>query len=104
MSVVIDGHCHAGPGGNFVSGPWDVTANLDRYARRAEQAGIARTVLLPVFHSDYAQANNVVGRLARAQSDRFWWYCMVHAARDRGRILRLVGDAVERGGALGIKV
>jgi hypothetical protein len=102
--MIIDGHCHAGPGGNHISGPWDVGAALDRYLERAARAGVSRTVLLPVFHTDYREANRAVGQIARADPARFWWFCMVNAARDRGRIGDLVREAVETGDARGIKV
>jgi predicted TIM-barrel fold metal-dependent hydrolase len=102
--VIIDGHCHAGPGGQRLSGPWDVSAALDRYLRRADRAGIGRTVLLPVFHTDYREANRVVGRMAARRPDRFWFFCMVHPVRDTGRVGSMVREAVETAGARGIKV
>jgi hypothetical protein len=102
--VIIDGHCHAGPGGQRLSGPWDVSASLDRYLRRADRAGIDRTVLLPVFHTDYRLANRIVGRLASRRPDRFWFFAMVHPVRDAGRVGAMVREAVETAGARGIKV
>jgi uncharacterized protein len=102
--VIVDAHCHAGTGGNRMSGPWDTAAPLDRYLVRADRAGIERSILIPVFHTDYAIANREVGRMAERRPDRFWAFCMVHAARDAGRIRSLVRDAVERFGVRGIKV
>ena len=100
--MIIDCHCHAGQGADF-SGPWD-SAPLNRYLHRAEAAGIDRTVLLPVFHTDYAVANRRLGRIVAARPDRFIGFAMVHARRDAGRIHALVAEATGRWGLRGIKV
>ncbi|TWI69348.1 hypothetical protein IP91_00416 [Pseudoduganella lurida] len=101
--MIIDAHCHAGPG-DGLTGPWDSDLALQRYRRRADAAGIARTALLAAFHSDYAQANAAVAELVAAEPDRYYGYAFVHAARDRGRIAAMVRTAVERYGFIGIKV
>jgi uncharacterized protein len=102
--MIVDAHCHAGTGGNQMTGPWDTAAPLDAYLRRADRAGIERSVLIPVFHSDYRTANREVGGMAARHPDRFWAFCMVHPVQDRGRVGSLVQEAVERFGARGIKV
>jgi predicted TIM-barrel fold metal-dependent hydrolase len=100
---VIDAHCHAGPGDGF-TGPWDTSAPLGRYLRRCDRAGIARTNLLAAFHSDYAVANEEVGRILAGAPGRFFAFAFVHAERDRGRILAMVRRAVDGLGFCGIKV
>ena len=102
MALVIDSHCHAGPG-DGLSGPWDSDAPLHAYLRRAQAAGIARSVLFATFHSDYAIANHGVARLVAADTQRFYCFAFVHARRDRGRIIDLLRTAVERYGFVGIK-
>ncbi|NGO14229.1 amidohydrolase family protein [Streptomyces sp. HC44] len=100
--MVIDCHCHAGQGPDF-DGPWD-SAPLDAYARRAAAAGIRHTVLLPVFHSDYAVANRQVGRIVADRPERYSGFAMVHPRRDAGRIHALLAEATGRWGLRGIKV
>lgn len=100
---VVDAHCHAGPGDGF-TGPWDVSAPLGTYLRRADRAGIDRVNLLAPFHSDYAAANAWVGRTVRAHPGRFTGFAFVHPERDRGRVAQLVGSAVREHGLCGIKV
>jgi predicted TIM-barrel fold metal-dependent hydrolase len=100
--VIIDAHCHAGPGDGF-TGPWDADAPLDRYLERADRAGIAHTLLFPAFHSDYAAANEIVARIVASNPSRFSGLAFVHAARDRGRILAMVTRAVRVHGFHGIK-
>ncbi|HEX7089441.1 MAG TPA: amidohydrolase family protein [Longimicrobiales bacterium] len=101
--MIIDCHCHAGTG-DGLTGPWDSAAPLDAYLERAAAAGIRRTVVFPVFHSDYAAANREVGRIVAAHRGRLWGFAFVHPARDRGRVAALVREAVERFGFCGIKV
>lgn len=101
--MIIDCHCHAGKG-DGLTGPWDTDASLDAYLCRAERAGIARTVLFPAFHSDYAVANRQVARIVQSQPNRFYGFAFIHPARDRGRVLALVRAAVEELGFVGLKV
>lgn len=101
--MIIDCHCHAGPG-DGLTGPWDSNAALEGYVRRARAAGIDRTVLLAAFHSDYAVANAGVARLVEARPDRYIGFAFVHARRDAGRIVAMVRTAVERYGFAGIKL
>jgi predicted TIM-barrel fold metal-dependent hydrolase len=101
--MIIDCHCHAGPG-DGLSGPWDSNAGLGRYMRRARKAGIDRTNVFAAFHSDYAVANREVARIVASQPTQFYGFAFVHASRDRGRIHRMVKVAVEDYGFVGIKV
>jgi predicted TIM-barrel fold metal-dependent hydrolase len=101
--MIVDCHCHAGPG-DGLTGPWDTTAHLGPYLRRARAASIDGVVLFAVFHSDYAVANRAVARIVGADPTRRLGFAFVHAERDRGRIAGLVQEAVERHGFRGIKV
>lgn len=101
--MIIDCHCHAGEGDGF-TGPWDTEGNLGKYVTRARQAGIGRTVLLGAFHSDYAVANRSVARIVARDPEHFYGFAFVHAERDRGRVHRMVGTAVEQYGFVGIKL
>lgn len=101
--MVIDCHCHAGQG-DGLTGPWDTDAPLAAYLRRAARACIARTVLLPAFHTDYAVANRALARTVARAPHRFIGFAMVHAERDRGRVGDMLATAVERYGFSGIKV
>lgn len=100
--MIIDAHCHAGPGDGF-SGPWDTDAPLDAYLPRAAAVGIGHTIVFPAFHSDYAAANEIVARIVASDPRRLSGLAFVHAARDRGRILAMVRRAVGVHGFRGIK-
>jgi predicted TIM-barrel fold metal-dependent hydrolase len=101
--TVIDAHCHAGPGDGF-TGPWDTSAPLPRYLRWCDEAGIGQSTLFAAFHSDYAVANEEVGRIVAGRPDRFFGFAFLHAERDRGRVRSLVRRAVTGLGFCGIKV
>ena len=101
--MIIDCHCHAGTG-DGLTGPWDTSAPLGDYVRRADAAGITHSVLFPAFHTDYAVANREVARIVARRPDRFWGFAFVHAERDRGRVADLVNESVLRHGFRGIKV
>ncbi|MDO8937802.1 MAG: amidohydrolase family protein [Methylicorpusculum sp.] len=101
--MIIDCHCHAGKG-DGLTGPWDTSAPLHDYLRRAAAAGINRTVLFSAFHSNYAVANQEVARIVSSRPGRFFGFAFVHPVRDRGRVLKLVKIAVEQYGFVGIKV
>ncbi len=102
QAPVIDAHCHYGPG-DGLNGPWDTRADLTKFLRWADTAGIHRINLFAAFHSDYRTANRIVARLVRRHPDRFSGFAFVHAGRDRGRIRDLVREAVEEHGFRGIK-
>lgn len=101
--MIIDSHCHAGKG-DGLTGPWDTAAPLDKYLVRASRAGITHTVLFSAFHSDYAIANREVARIVSSRPDRFFGFAFVNSVRDRGRVHRLVQQAVEEFGFTGIKL
>lgn len=101
--MIIDCHVHAGQG-DGLTGPWDTSAPLQAYLRRAEQAGIQRSVLFAAFHSDYAVANRQVAALVNRDRGRFYGMAFIHPQRDRLRAMALVGEAAEQYGFVGIKV
>ena len=101
--MIIDCHCHAGAG-DGLTGPWDTRASLKEFLGWSAEAGIDRTVLFAAFHSDYLVANRRVARIVASNRDRFYGFAFVHPERDAGRVARLVSEAVERYGFVGIKV
>jgi predicted TIM-barrel fold metal-dependent hydrolase len=101
--MIIDVHCHAGKG-DLMTAPWNTEAPLKGYLRRAEAAGIDKTVLMPAFHTDNWNANKEVAKMIARNPSRFFGFAFVHAKRDAGRIFRMVKHAVEHWGFRGIKV
>jgi uncharacterized protein len=100
---VIDCHCHAGIG-DGLTGPWDTSARLEGYLPRARAAGITKSVLFSVFHSDYEAANARVAEIVATNRERFLGFVFVHGQRDRHRMLSMVTRFVQRHDFRGIKV
>ena len=101
--MIIDCHCHAGKGDRLTA-PWNTEANIENYLRRARTAGIAKTVVVAAFHSDYAKANAEVARIVARHPGRLIGFVFVHATRDAGRIFRMVATALRRWRFRGIKI
>src|SRR5262249_35899639 len=100
--MIIDCHCHAGKG-DLMTAPWNTDAPLELYLRRARSAGIDKTIVFALFHSDYARANAHVAQIVARNPDRLIGFVFVHAARDSGRIFQMVQHAVKRWNFRGIK-
>jgi uncharacterized protein len=101
--MIIDCHCHAGKGDRMTA-PWNTDAPIEPYLRRARAAGISRTVVFSVFHTDYVQGNRQVARLVARYPDRLTGFAMVHGSRDAGRVFEMVSHCVRQWGFRGIKV
>jgi predicted TIM-barrel fold metal-dependent hydrolase len=101
--MIIDCHCHAGKGDRMTA-PWNTEAAIEPYLRRARAAGIARTIVVAAFHSDYNQANAEVARIISRHPGRLIGFAFVHATRDAGRIFRMVEHAVRNWRFRGIKI
>jgi predicted TIM-barrel fold metal-dependent hydrolase len=91
-SVIIDCHCHAGKGDRMTA-PWNTDAPIEPYLRRARKAGIDKTVIFAPFHTNYDVANRQVARIIRRFPGRLIGFAFIHAARDAGRIFRMVERA-----------
>jgi predicted TIM-barrel fold metal-dependent hydrolase len=101
--MIVDVHCHAGKG-DLMTAPWNTEAPLKGYLRRAEAAGIDKTVLMPAFHTNNWHANKEVARMIAHNPSRFMGFAFVHAKRDAGRVFRMVKHAAIQWGFRGIKV
>ncbi|QLE55458.1 amidohydrolase family protein [Nostoc sp. TCL26-01] len=100
--MIIDCHCHAGKG-DLLTGPWDTNAPMEVYLKRAKTAGIDKTVIFSPFHSNYEHANANTARIAKQYPGRFLCFATIHPQRDKGRIYRLIKQAVTQWGFCGIK-
>lgn len=102
-SMIIDCHCHAGTGDRMTA-PWNTIASIEPYLRRARAAGISKTVVVSVFHSDYNKANVELAGIIAKHPGRLIGFVFVHATRDAGHIFRMVERAVRKWRFRGIKI
>src|SRR3984893_12534069 len=102
-TMIIDSHCHAGKG-DIMTAPWNTDAPIEPYLRRARAAGIAKTIVFPLFHSNYSRANAELARIVARYPSRLIGFAFVHATRDAGRIFGMIERAVKQWRFRGIKV
>lgn len=101
--MIIDCHCHAGRGDRMTA-PWNTEAAIEPYLRRARAAGIAKTIVVAAFHSDYNNANAEVARIIARYPRRLIGFAFVHATRDAGRVFAMVERAVRKWQFRGVKI
>jgi len=102
-TLIIDSHCHAGKG-DGLTGPWDTNASINNFMKWSEEAGIDKTVVFAAFNSDYAKANDKVGKLVLKYPEKFYGYAFVNAVSDRGRIFEMLWHSMNKYKFCGIKV
>src|SRR5260370_19714285 len=100
--MIIDCHCHAGKG-DGLHGPWDTKARLEPHLELARAAGIDKTIVFPVFNSDYAAANARLTRIVRKYPGKLIGFASINPARDAGQVELMVHRAVEDYGFRGLK-
>ena len=101
--LIIDAHCHYGPG-DGLTGPWDTRASLRQYIKRAEEAGISRTIIFAAFHSNFHYANDLVARKVEESPDQFWGFAFINPVKNKGQVRSMLRKAVFQQGLSGIKV
>jgi predicted TIM-barrel fold metal-dependent hydrolase len=101
--VIIDAHCHAGSG-QAMTAPWTTYADPELTLRRAEEAGIDRTVISPIENPTYERANEEIARLVERHPRRFIGFAKHDPEREAGRIERLLTREVEELGLRGLKL
>jgi predicted TIM-barrel fold metal-dependent hydrolase len=101
--MIIDFHCHCGKGDKMTA-PWNTDAPMTKYLRRAEAAGIDKTVVMAPLTGDYHRANAQVAAAVAQYPTRLIGFAFVHARRDAGHIFAMVKHAVTKWGFRGVKV
>lgn len=101
--LVIDAHCHAGTG-EAMSAPWTTLADPEVTLRRAEEAGIDKTVIFPIENPTYERANEAIARLVEKYPGKFIGFAKHDPDREAGKIERLLSREVEQLGLRGLKL
>src|SRR5947209_3589354 len=100
---VIDAHSHAG-NGEAMTAPWTSFADPEVTLRRAEEAGIDRTVIFAIENPTYEKANEEIARLVEKYPGRFVGFAKHDPDREAGRIERLLTREVRQLGLKGLKL
>ncbi len=100
---VIDAHCHAGKG-EAMTAPSTTFADPEVTLRRAEEAGIDRTVIFPIENPTYERANEEIARIVARYPGKFIGFAKHDPVAESGRIKRLLTREVRELGLKGLKL
>ena len=101
--LIIDAHCHYGTGAGL-TGPWDTSASLIQYEKRAWAAGIKRSIIFAPLGGDYSRGNKEVAQKVRSNPKRYWGFIFINPVSNKGKVYPIVQLAVEKWRFKGIKV
>jgi uncharacterized protein len=101
--LIIDAHCHAGKG-EAMSAPWSTYADPEVTLRRAEEAGIDKTVIFPINNPTYEKANQEISRTAAQYPDKFIGFAKHDPESEAGKIKHLLTHEVKELGLKGLKL
>lgn len=104
---IIDAHCHAGRGMNYGKSdgdPWTTYNDPEWLLRRAEEAGIDRSVIFPISNNTYEKANEEIAGYVRRYPDRFIGFAKHDPIAEAGRIREMLTREVEELGLRGLKL
>jgi uncharacterized protein len=101
--LVIDAHCHAGKG-ELMSAPWTSYADPMVTLRRADEAGIDKTIIFPISNPTYEKANQEIASLVAKYPDRFIGFAKHDPVSEAGKIHRMLTKEVREMGLKGLKL
>lgn len=109
QTIVIDAHCHAGKGLNYdkngpMSDPWTTYNDPVWTLRRADEAGIDKTVIFPINNRTYENANQEIASYVRRWPNRFIGFAKHDGKTEAGRIRDLLRREVRELGLRGLKL
>jgi len=106
---VIDCHAHAGiarlPGTkDDLTDPWYAIADPEAILQRAREAGIAKTVIFPIFNTTYREANEEIAGICRRYAGRFIGFAKHNPKTETGQMRALLQREYHELGLRGLKL
>jgi predicted TIM-barrel fold metal-dependent hydrolase len=106
---IIDAHCHAGRGINYAandptSDPWTTYNDPEWTLRRAQQAGIDKTIIFPINNVTYRQANEEIASYVKRWPDEFIGFAKHDSRTEAGKIRKMLLREVRELGLRGLKL
>jgi predicted TIM-barrel fold metal-dependent hydrolase len=101
--LIVDCHCHAGKG-ETMTAPWTSYADPRVTLRRAQEAGIDKTVIFPISNPTYEKANREIADLVARHPDRFIGFAKHDPVSEGGKIHRMLTKEVREMGLKGLKL
>lgn len=108
-TIIIDAHCHAGKGLNFgkndpASDPWTTYNDPMWTLRRADEAGIDKTVIFPINNRTYESANEEIASYVRRWPGRFIGFAKHDGKTEAGKIRDMLRREIRELGLRGLKL
>jgi hypothetical protein len=108
-TIVIDAHCHAGKGlshgkNDPASDPWTTFNDPTWTLRRADEAGIDKTIIFPINNRTYENANEEIASYVRRWPDKFIGFAKHDGKTEAGRIQDMLRREVQELGLRGLKL
>lgn len=100
---VIDCHAHAGTA-SALTDPWSATADPVEILRRAAEAGIHQTVIFPINHDTFEEANREIAAICKRYPGRFVGYAKHDPVNEKGRIREMLLRECRELGLRGLKL
>jgi len=101
--MIIDAHIHAGHADDLAHS-WDTFEDIEISLRRMDQAGIDRAVVLPIGRSNFEHYNRELAEIVQRYPNRLVGLAKVSQQHDAGRIGRMLEEAFEKLGLVGLKL
>ena len=102
-NLIIDAHCHAGKG-EAMDAPWSSFADPQVTLRRAEEAGIDKTIIFPINNPTYEKANEELAAIVRRYPGKFIGFAKHDPVSEAGKIRPLLMHEVKDLGLRGLKL
>jgi len=102
-ALVIDAHCHAGKG-ETMTAPWTSYADPLVTLRRADEAGIDKTIIFPISNPTYEKANREIADLVAKYPTKFFGFAKHDPVSEAGTIHRMLTREVREMGLKGLKL
>lgn len=102
-SLIVDAHCHAGKG-EAMAAPWSTYADPDVTLRRAEEAGIDKTIIFPINNPTFEKANQEIAKIVLRYPGKFIGFAKHDPQTEAGKIKALLMREVRELGLKGLKL
>lgn len=101
--MIVDSHAHAGYS-DALKNSWDTFEDINVSLRRMDQAGIDKSVILPIGDDNFELHNRQTADIVARHADRLIGYAKVSQKYDAGRVEKLLREAFEQLGLRGLKL
>lgn len=101
--MIIDSHVHAGKS-DALDAPWTTFQDIRLCLKQMDQAGIDKAVVLPIGSTGFEKRNRETAETVKKYPDRLYGYAKVSQVEDKGRVGRLLAEAFNNLGLVGLKL